>query len=317
MGGSTGLNDKLQNTQFGVWILAAVIPAILSIIGHSSWITVLPMVLICGGISCFVLRVGEMNVPEWLLGLELPWLILLLGGLVGQSTTCWEDATADPVIPVILLLIAAWASSRGVWRAGRTGAVLIWFILPILGIVFLAGTADVQWTWERTKMTVPDGMLTALLLLPCLGLFLPRKGTAKGYTFCLAPVAVALIASVIMDGVLGGTVATKVPNTFYEFSKSVTLFGVAERFEALVACALTGGWFALFTMILSAIYHVTEKIFAASAKWSVWIGATLAVGLMYVLPKDTLWMGFGSLIFWGFLPAITQLLGGRKKIEKK
>ena len=125
-----------------------------------------------------------------------------------------------------------------------------------------------------------------------------------------------MIASVIMDGVLGGTVASNVSNTFYEFSKSVTLFGVAERFEALVACVLTGGWFALFAMILSAIYHVAEKIFAPGAKYFVWIGVAFAAGIVYVLPKGTLWMGFGSLIFWGFLPAITQLLGGRKNIEK-
>ena len=316
MGGSTGLNDKLQNAQFGAWILTAAIPGILSIIGHSSWITALPIALICGGIACCMLRAEEMKNPKWLWGVDLLWMILLLAGMAGQSATCWEDADAYPAIPAILLAVAAWAANRGAWRAGRTGAVLLWLVLPILGIVFLAGTADVKWSWVRLKMTPPDGMLIALLLLPCLGLFLPRKVNAKGHAFCLVPMAVVLIASMILDGVLGGEVASNAPNTFYEYSKSVTLLGVAERFEALVACALTVGWFALFAMILSAIYHIAEKIFAPSAKWSVWIGAVLAAGLMCILPKGTLWMGVGSLIFWGFLPAITQLLGGRKNIEK-
>ena len=317
MGGFSGLNHKLQTAQFGAWTLAAVIPAILSIIGRSSWIAVLPIALLCGGICLYVLRAEKMEASRWLWGLELLWLILLLGGLASQCATCWEDVNAFPAIPVILLAVAAWASCKGVWRAGRTGAVLIWFVLPILGVVFLAGTADVQWSWVRTEMTSPDGMLVSLLLVPCLGLFLPRKGEAKEKSFCIVPVVVAIIASVVADGVLGPEVASNVPNTFYEFSKSVTLLGVAERFEALVACALTGGWFALFVMILSAIYHVTEKIFAPGAKWSVWAGAVIAAGLMCILPKGAHWMGLGSLIFWGFLPVITQLLGNRKHIEKK
>lgn len=317
MGGTTGLDDKLQNAQFGAWIQAAVIPSILSIVGRSSWITVLPIALLCGGICLYILRARKMEAPRWLWILELLWLILLLGGLTGQCATCWEDVNAFPAIPLILLAVAAWASCKGAWRAGRTGAVLIWLVLPILGVVFLAGTADVQWSWVRTEMTSPDGMLVSLLLVPCLGLFLPRKAEAKEKNFCIIPVAVAIIASVVADGVLGSEVASDTPNTFYEFSKSVTLLGVAERFEALVACALTSGWFALFVIILSAIYHVTEKIFVPGAKWSVWVSAVIAAGLMCILPNGSLWMGFGALIFWGFLPAMTQLLGDRKNIEKK
>ena len=115
---------------------------------------------------------------------------------------------------------------------------------------------------------------------------------------------------------MGSEVASGATSSFYEFSKGVNLFGVAERFEALVACALTAGWFALFTLILCAVYHLTEKIFFPASKWCVWIAAAASMGLMCILPKADSWMAIGALIFWGFLPVAAQGIGCAKNIEK-
>ena len=95
------------------------------------------------------------------------------------------------------------------------------------------------------------------------------------------------------------------------------MFGVAERFEALVASALTGGWFALFIIILSAAYHLAKQIFPSGAKCSVLLCAIIAAGLMCILPKTSNWMAVGCLIFWGFLPVAAQGIESRKNIEKK
>lgn len=311
------MQSKIPSAQWAAWLLAATVPAIFSIIGRNGWLTVFLTAIACGVLSVCILACNQKEMPQWLCVLELLWLTVLLGGLAAESAGCWTEADAFPAIPIILLVISALAAQDGGVRAGRTSAVLLWLVLPVLGIVFLAGTADRNWTWVRQGIEVPDGTLIALLLIPCLGLFLPRERSKKQYWICIALGVIAVIASVIMDAVVGEEVAQGAPNTFYEFSKSVTLFGVAERFEALVACALTGGWFALFTIILSAAHHLTQKVFLSGKRWTVWLCAAIAAGLMCILPNRSEWMAIGCLIFWGFLPVAVQGMGSRKNIGKK
>lgn len=311
------MQNELQGTQFRAWLLAATVPAIFSIIGHSSWVTVLLLTIVCGGISASIAAARKTKIPRWLCLLEILWQTVLLGRLAGESIACWEDAKAFPFIPVVLLAVSALAAQNGAIRAGRMGAILVWLILPVLGIVVVAGTLDAQWSWVRREITSPDGLLITLLLTPCLGFFLPQRQNTKSYGVCIALGILAVIAAVVTDAILGADVAVNAPNSLYEFSKSVTVFGVAERFEALIACVITGGWFSLFTMILCTIYQLGVKISSQAAKWLVWACASIAVGLMCILPKATLWMGVGSLIFWGLIPALTQILGHIKNIEKK
>ena len=313
----SGLQNKISVTQFNAWLLTALIPAVFSIAGRNGWITVL-LTAIATSVLCFcVLTYRYKKIPKWLCVLELGWLIVFLGGLAKTSSACWMEADAFPVIPVILLLLAALAAYHGAIQAARTGAALMWLVLPVLGVVLLAGTADINPKWIRLELEIPDGMLIGLLLFPCLGIYLPSESpkASRWTAFTIGVIAVA--ASALMDATAGSSAVSTAASSFYEFSKSVNLFGVAERFEALVACVLTIGWFTLFTLILCAVYHLTEKIFSSVSKWSVWIAAIVSAGIMCILPNADLWMAVGSLIFWGFLPVAAQVVDGVKNIEKK
>ena len=311
------MHNRIPSAQLNAWLLVAAVPAILSTAGRTGWFTVSLTAVVCVILSICILACNKRELPHWLCVLELLWLTVLLGGVAAFSATCWTEVDTLSWIPVILLAVAALAAKNGGVRAGRTGAVLNWFVLPVLAIVFLAGTTDRDWAWVRKEMEVPDGSLITWLLLPCLGIFLPQEKSKKRYALCAVLGVVAIVGSIIMDAVLGAEVAQSSSNNFYEFSKGVTLFGVAERFEALVACALTGGWFALFVIILSAVHHLAEKIFSSGAKWSVWLCAMVAAGLMCMLPNRADWMAVGCLIFWGFLPVAAQGIESRKNIEKK
>ena len=307
------MQNNIPTAQLRSWLLVAAVPAILSIVGRNGWLTVLLMAFGCGALCFCVLTSRIERFPKWLCILELAWLTVFLGGIAKISGSCWEETVP---IPIILLLLAAYVSCKGAHQSARMGATLLWLVIPVLGLVFLTGASDINIKWIPTKLELPDGALMALLLLPCVSIFLPKEQKALRSTSLILGV-VAIGCSLLMYGTMGSAVARTAPNSFFEFSKGVTLFGVAERFESLVACALTGGVFALLVFILSAIYHLAEKIFPRIGKYSVWPCAIAAAGIMCILPNNHFWMAVGGVIFWGFLPIVAQGIERRKNIEKK
>lgn len=298
-------------------MLVATIGPLLSVVGKNGWVTVLLGTVLCGTLTFCVLTCKPVAWPSWLCIVEAAWLIIFLGGVAKTSGACWENGESEIAIPVILLILAAVAACQGAHQAARSGVSLLWLVVPILVGVALSGTADAQLQCVRQELDVPDGTLLGLLLIPCLGIFLP--GETKSPTRWIAVVlgAAAVAGSVLMDAALGPETAVNSENSFYEFSRGVTLLGVAERFEGLAACALTGSWFALFEIILSTIYHLTQQVLPKFKKWSVWTAVLLAGGLMCILPEKDYWMAMGALIFWGFLPVAAQGIVGAKNVEKK
>ena len=312
MGGFDGKVDKPEYKSLSIWMLSAAIPPVLCIAGRGGWLSVLPAALVCAGVCWAAHRYAAVSLPRWLCALELGWLTVILALAAQESGICWgENSNA---ISIILILLGALSACRGCAPASRAGAVITYLALPILAIVALAGATDINPAWISREMQMPDGALVVLLLVPCLAKFLIRGENQTGKWYIWVPGAVAILAAILIEGTVGPLAAD---GGFYEFSKSITLFGVAERFEALVACALTLGWFALFSLILSAAYQMLEKIYRPIAPWGVWVLAISAAVLQCVMPENGGWVAVGTLIFWSFLPILTQGVVGRKKVEKK
>ena len=310
------MDKKIPISQMTAWLLAAVIGPVFCVVGQDGWTAVLPVCVVCGVVSACALRYGSNEMPRWLCALEWLWLAIFLGVTAQQSATCWEDAGDGSAVGIMLLILAALAAQQGANRGARVGATLTWLILPVLGIVLLAGTTEINLEWIRRESEMPKSSLPLLLLLPCLAVFLPLE--RKRVKRWLIPVLVLVTfgASVLLDAIMGESIIKNAPNSFYEYSKGITLFDVAERFEALVACVLTAGWVSLFTILLSAAYHLTEKIFDGAGKSGVWLCAVAGGALMCILHIDTQWTVVGTLIFWGFLPVLTQGIENVKKSKK-
>ena len=97
-------------------------------------------------------------------------------------------------------------------------------------------------------------------------------------------------------------------------SKSISLFGTMERFEALVSAALTAGGFCLLALlclsnaaILRAVRPQAEK-YAPIGNFllggaSIWLIAGVGMSVLAV----------GSAIFWGILPLLILSVAKRKK----
>lgn len=308
------MNSKVLPRQLAGWLLLGTIAPLLCLLGHNGWQATFFTAMICGVITFWVLPCDLTNCPRWVSALELLWLPIFLGGIAAESSTCWEGQ--GRLIPLALLVLSAWGAQLGAQTAARAVATLCWLFFPLLAIVLLAGSENLDLQWIGRELDQSDGRLTAVLLVPGLAVFIPGDGRKK--TTWMIPVigGVAVLCALWLEATIGAEVAKAVRNGFYEYSKGVSLFGVAERFEALVACALTGGWFALFTIALSAANHLGQNLKKGWGRGSTWLCALIGGVLMCTLHISPEILGFGNLIFWGFLPLLTQGIGLQKKSGK-
>lgn len=105
---------------------------------------------------------------------------------------------------------------------------------------------------------------------------------------------------------------------FYEAAKAVNLFGVAERFEAVVSVAMTMGYFALLSLLLSCAGAMAEEFHQGWRRIGV-LGAaaisTIIVAIIGAIEGELLLILCG--ILWIAVPLIQGTLGKTKKPRKK
>lgn len=251
--------------------------------------------------------------PKWVGIVELISAVLYLGVVARESATCWQDGIDTTFLPLVLLVAAAFAVRSGATHGARSGAALLWFIAPGIVLVLLAGIGELQ---EPVAVPVnrSNPWITApLLLLPFLGGRAAEQNGRKLSRTVMLLSCIALAATLWLNG---EQIPETAENAFYEYSKGITLFGAAERFEAVSACLLTAGWFALFSFLLSIVYEIAEELKEGWGRWSLWIALAMAGLIMYNLPIPLPIVGILCVISWGFLPLITQVLVGLKKSKK-
>lgn len=253
-----------------------------------------------------------MPTPKWVGALELLGSVLYLGTIARESATCWEDGNNISLLPVALLVVAGFAVRNGATQAARIGASILWFVVPGVIIILLAGIGE----W-RAENVIPVNHATLwatapIFLLPLLGVRRVGKGRRvyrRGLLMGLCCVAVTIMLN-------GEKIPQTAANTFYEYSKGITLFGIAERFEALSACLLTLGWFAMFVYLLGIIYEIAEENQKGYGRWGVWCSLVVVILILYKLPIDQSVTGAFCVISWGILPLLAQGVEWLKKSKK-
>lgn len=308
------MNSKLPASQLTAWLVVASIAPILSMVGGVGWIGVITTALFCVAIiicqSCL-----DCELPKWMQIVQMISIAVYIGAVGKESISCWAVGTDTSVLSVVLLSLAAIASSKGVQRCGRACAVLLWFVVPLVSAVLLAGYKDLDVLAIRTNPEMFEWALLPVFLLPALGRFYFKETGRRTWRFAFIGGIIAAAISIWMDASLTPEVARKSENTFYEFSKGVNLLGVAKRFEAVSACMLTAGWFALLCFFLSVTHRVCENIKIASGTIGVWTVAGVAALGMYNLHISMEVLAIFVLICWGFLPILTQGIGQLKTLK--
>lgn len=303
--------EKIPSKRLRAWIIASAVAPCAMFAGGSAWIMVLFAALLCGSASAAVqwfcpahpIRAKWFALASWV------WLGVFLGSVARYSANCWTDGQAYPAVPLVLLALACINSQNGGEKASKAGAVLVWLVVLGLGIVLGAGAKEMKLQWLKPQSERLSLMLIPLLLLPALSTALPtddRKCTASASVWIGA--AAVTVAFCVNAG-LSENYASQTQNPLFEYCKSLSLFGTVERFESLIACAMTAGWFSFFSLILSVAGHTAEKTEEKRGIRGVWACALIASAVM--LTKRDIsaeYLVLGSALFWVILPLTARVL---------
>ncbi len=307
--------DKIPSARLWAWIVTAAAAPLASIY-TGQWLPVLIYGVASAALSWLVQRVyQETKQTNLFVGiLQWSWIGILLGNLAKYSAGCWVGDHANPIVPLVLLVLAAFLAGGGAVRASRAGATLFWVVVITLALVLGAGVEHWKTQYLLPRWEMPDNLLIPILLLPCTAVFLPREDKKCSLLISISVATLAVVISFCINGSLSAAVASEKGNPFYAYSKSINLFGIAQRFESLVSSVVTACWFSLFGLLLGAAGHQARAIGKEMARPGVWCCAAVAtVILLCELHIPSEWLAVGTLIFWVAIPLLAQGIGSIKK----
>ena len=304
--------EKIPPRQLGAWLFAAVVPVAIQIMGGDAWFGVT-----CAAALVFVMALilwrQPREVTKWEGVFLLLYIVVLTGELLRGAAQCWPTGNGDPAVPLVLLGLAAVSAKKGLSAAARVGAVLFWAVLGIYTVVFLAGGRDMQPEWLQLRWSVPDLMGLTVLLIPCGAAQLLEKGGNPGGHGLLGTVVISA-GAIMTVGVMSPDLAEAMPDAFYEMCRSLDLWGIARRFEALICAGMTVGWFALLSLLLSLCGSYVQKIYPKLGGAPVWLcAAAAALWKLCGLHINAGFLLLTGAVFWVGIPLLTQ---GLEKIKK-
>lgn len=305
---------EIPKPQMLAWLFVAMTAPMAQNLGGSGWVFVA-----CAGAVCAVLTWGVVGLTTdgdwkpWFCAAQLLWLAVAAGICAGSAADSWPMGDAWPVVPLTMLALAGWSAQNGPLSVSRVAGVLFFLILIGYGPILGAGAGQVEWENLAPYWGRPDRTAGFWLLMPAVAAFLPWQKQGMG-----KPLAGAVIFGAVAAGITSGVLTQGLTQTleqpFYEMSRSLRLLGVAERLEALVCALLTVGWFALLSLLLSAGGCLFGKICNGKERLGVWLLTLAAAAVMLCKLHITGVLAVaGAVVFWVFLPVLTQGMGKRKK----
>lgn len=230
---------------------------------------------------------------------------LMLCRSVSCMTDGWQDFGAGPVMPLTILALAVWACWRQDGRSRRVCCTLFWLVTPLLAVVLAAGIKEIHWDRFMRPEIRWDADGIWVLLLPCLWAGEEHGRRWKGWALGLTILCTALAA--VTWGCLGPE------GSFYDLAGSLNLFGVVQRFEPVVAAALTMGWFCFACYLMTAAAERWKACFPKTPAGI--IPLVLAAAAAVVLPLNLSVSSWLVSVTSGIL-ALGTLLCRKKQKEK-
>lgn len=211
--------------------------ALIQTASGENWVDVMLM----AALAWVLLRLPRAErIPKWMELLQALWNAALIGQVLSWFSGCWPEFF--PWACLGLVFLALWQTTKGEKAVAAAASVLGLFQLALIAGVLLAAVQDIHIQNLMPQYPRFPGWLLTILLLPALG------GKEKDSAFW--PGAWALLICLITRGVVPAGAASDHVNTFWEMSRSISVFGKIRRMESLTAVGLSLGFFLLLCFLL-------------------------------------------------------------------
>ena len=306
------------------WAAGAMTAPLAYYAGRCHWVLVLFTGALCGAICRYVLESKENSVCQavWYNVLQYIWLGVALGEMVKWSALCWPS-DSEIAAALILLILAAAAALCGKARIAGVCSVLMWGIAILYIILLAAGISNLHPEWLNVREPLlkeyPVGLIF-IFLLPMGKRILCQAKSKRVWIGMGTMVLFGTLLAIWTIGGLSESGSRSYAFPFYEFGKSLQLVGSVKRFESLIAVALTAGFFALESMLLTISADLAENVKQGIGQRGIWPSALIAaVTAILGIDSEGLVLGAGSLFFWGLQPFYTiqkEKIKNRKNAKK-
>lgn len=293
------LGNNGRTNQLSIWVITAMLGPILYF-SQGNWLDTLVVSLVLSAATGCAVRYGKhWNGPIYNI-VQLIWLALILAHFLGYSSACWPTGDRTfPVIPFTLLILAAASSIKGYDATANGMSIVFWMGLFLIGIVFVAGFWNIEPRNLYPKTQNIDAQTMLVFMLP------GAVGLIKGKKFRLKASAAIIVLAVAITawiaGILSPVIALQVTWPFYEAAKTVELFDVAKRFEALVSVGVTLCNYALYSLLLCAAASIGERFGRRRESVVICVGISASLILLGASIKPDILLVL-SIIFWVILP---------------
>ena len=282
-----------------MWLLCFGVTAGAALCGCFDWLSAL-----AGGALAALASRYYTRTPRALRVLRALWLALPLCVGAKAAQALFPDVSGSFYVPAVVLALA-WLLARQS-RGGLLAccAVVGFFVLGAVGLVSAFSLPKLTLRWLRPAPAL-NGFLCALAI-GAGGMLLAECGERPGPGWRWSALLAPAILSALAGGCLSRPLAARQASAFYTLSRGVSLFGVAERFEALIAACLTLGLCSACALILRAARELLK-----SDRAILLIPAALA---LCFVPIPGPWIAAGTALLWVVIPAVWPR---EKKLKKR
>jgi len=254
--------------------------------------------------------------------LEALWALFAAAGAASAASRAFPQDAGRAFAGPVLLALAVWAVSGPSGTAARCAAVLSGLLALVFAVLLLAAIPDVRVENLRPRGDPRDAACAfSSMLFPTAALFVQHRGGKRRPTHLLTAFLALLpsAAALLTAGCLSPELAGQSGQPFALLVRSLSLFGVLERFEPLYSAALLLSLFCLCALFLQAGVSLLQELpaFACSGTLPLLLYLpVLAAARAADRFKPVFWM-LGSTVFWGIIPILILLVVLLKKVRKK
>lgn len=293
------MTNRRMTTQTEIWTIMAILGPVL-FYSKGCWLEALVATAVVSVVVFFLHRFGQHWCGPIYSAVQALWLSIYLSQMLSYSAMCWPTGERSfPVVPLVLLILAAVSVTKGEKETGNGICVLFWVAVSLLGFVVISGFSNIDLPEPSTDCQFNNIRILPILLLPATVMFDREKGriTLILFSFVLVVTSVAFW----IDGTLTYQLAMKTVWPFYESAKSVQFLETAKRFESLVSVGITICNYALYSFLLKSIACIGEKF--NRRNFSITAGTVVSGGLTLIgVVIPPVYLIIFSLILWVILP---------------